>query len=95
VQLRAPLGRRSPSWIAQWHRTSGLTVKATPPFSLLGPEPRHWDYTLLEPAERYKFAEFHKWKFTTQWYTKLTRSKSGHDFVLMARAGLRLPGPVQ
>jgi|JI9StandDraft_1071089.scaffolds.fasta_scaffold00219_38 outer membrane protein insertion porin family len=61
-----------------------LTMKATPPFSLLGPER---DWAGLEASERYKFAEFHKWKFTTQWYNKLTNSKSGHNFVLMTRAG--------
>jgi outer membrane protein insertion porin family len=59
-------------------------MKATPPFSLLGPER---DWAGLEASERYKFAEFHKWKFTTQWYNKLTNSKSGHNFVLMTRAG--------
>jgi outer membrane protein insertion porin family len=61
-----------------------VSVKATPPFSLLGPER---DWSALEASERYKFAEFHKWKFTTQWYNKLTNSKSGHNFVLMTRAG--------
>ncbi len=65
-----------------------LTVKATPPWSRLpglynGPA----DYTTADAAERYRWAEFHKWKFTTQWYNKLTNSKSGHNLVLMTRAG--------
>lgn len=61
-----------------------LTVKATPPFSVLGPE-REWQE--LPPEERYKWVEFHKWKFSTTWYNKLTNSKSGHNLVLMTRAG--------
>lgn len=65
-----------------------LTAKATPPWSRMpgiykGPE----DYATATPAERYRWAEFHKWKFTTQWYNKLTNSKSGHNLVLMTRAG--------
>ncbi|MCU0320053.1 MAG: outer membrane protein assembly factor BamA, partial [Flavobacteriales bacterium] len=65
-----------------------MSVKATPPWSRMpgiyrGPE----DYATATPAERYRWAEFHKWKFTTQWYNKLTQSKSGHNLVLMTRAG--------
>ncbi|MCB9182916.1 MAG: outer membrane protein assembly factor BamA [Flavobacteriales bacterium] len=61
-----------------------LSVKATPPFSLLN---RGKDYSTLPPDQLYNWAEFHKWKFTTQWFTKLTNSKSGHNLVLMTRAG--------
>jgi outer membrane protein insertion porin family len=41
---------------------------------------------------RYQWAEFHKWKFTTQWYNKLTNSKSGHNLVLMLRTGFGFLG---
>ena len=61
-----------------------FSVKATPPYSLLQP---NRDYASLEPSQLYKWAEFHKWKFTTQWFNKLTNSKSGHNLVLMTRAG--------
>jgi len=61
-----------------------LTVKATPPYSLLQPSK---DYTALEPDELYKWVEFHKWKFTMQWFNKLSNSKSGHNLVLMLRSG--------
>ena len=61
-----------------------LSVKATPPFSLMQ-APRDW--AALSPQDRYRWVEFHKWKFTTQWYNKLTNSKSGHNLVLMTRAG--------
>lgn len=84
LQLR--FARRSiaePFWITQGSET-GFTVKATPPFSAFHPEV---NYTLLPPAEQFNLAEFHKWKFTSQWFTKLTRSKSKHDLVLMGRVG--------
>lgn len=84
LQLR--FARRSiaePFWITQGSET-GFTVKATPPFSAFHPET---DYTLLPAAQRYNLAEFHKWKFTSQWFTKLTRSKTKHDLVLMGRIG--------
>jgi outer membrane protein insertion porin family len=61
-----------------------FSVKATPPFSLFQPDR---DWAALPAAQRYQWAEFHKWKFTTQWFNKLTNSKSGHNLVLMMRAG--------
>ncbi|MEO8591064.1 MAG: outer membrane protein assembly factor BamA [Flavobacteriales bacterium] len=61
-----------------------LTLKATPPYSLLQPAK---DWESLPPEELYKWVEFHKWKFTMQWFNKLTNSKSGHNLVLMLRSG--------
>ncbi|WKZ65222.1 MAG: outer membrane protein assembly factor BamA [Flavobacteriales bacterium] len=61
-----------------------VSVKATPPFSLLQPAR---DWAALPAEQRYNWAEFHKWKFTTQWFNRITRSKSQHDLVLMVRAG--------
>ncbi len=66
-----------------------LSVKATPPLSLLQPDR---DWASLPPEQRYNWVEFHKWKFTTHWYNKLTNSKSGHNLVLMARAGFGFLG---
>ncbi|MFZ1615799.1 MAG: outer membrane protein assembly factor BamA [Flavobacteriales bacterium] len=89
MQLR--FARRSiaePFWITQGSETS-VSVKATPPWSVFNPGV---NYTLQEPSEQYRLAEFHKWKFTSQWFTKLTRSKTKHDFVLMARVGLGFLG---
>src|SRR5205085_8040707 len=68
---------------------TALSVKATPPYSLFNPDV---DYRLLTPAEQYELAEFHKWKFTTQWFTRLTANKSKHDLVLMVRAGFGMLG---
>lgn len=61
-----------------------LSLKATPPFSLFNTGK---DYAALPPDQRYNWAEFHKWKLTTQWFNKLTNSKTGHNLVLMTRAG--------
>jgi outer membrane protein insertion porin family len=66
-----------------------FSVKATPPWSLMQP-PRAWGE--LPPAQRYQWAEFHKWKFTTQWFNKLTNSKTGHNLVLQTRAGFGFLG---
>jgi outer membrane protein insertion porin family len=42
-----------------------LSLQLTPPYSLLNDK----DYTNLDNAERYKFIEYHKWRFTADWYT--------------------------
>lgn len=42
-----------------------LSLQVTPPYSLLNDK----DYTELSTAERYKFIEYHKWRFTADWYT--------------------------
>jgi len=44
-----------------------LTIQATPPYSLLN----HTNYTTAVDEERYKFTEYHKWKFEAQWYQRL------------------------
>jgi len=66
-----------------------LSLKATPPWSLMQPDR---DWAALPAADRFKWAEFHKWKLTTQWFNRLTRSKSQHDLVLMLRAGYGFMG---
>ncbi|MEZ4738804.1 MAG: outer membrane protein assembly factor BamA [Flavobacteriales bacterium] len=67
----------------------GFSVKATPPWSLMGPTK---DWENLPPQQLYQWAEFHKWKFTTQWFNKLTNSKTGHNLVLMLRTGFGFLG---
>ncbi len=66
-----------------------FSVKATAPYSWFQ---GHRDFESLSDAERYKWPEFHKWKFTTQWFTRLTRQKAGHELVLMTRAGFGFIG---
>jgi len=45
-----------------------LTIQATPPYSLFNKT----NYETAPPAERYKFTEYHKWKFESQWYQRIT-----------------------
>ncbi len=66
-----------------------LSVKATPPWSLFQPD-RNW--VDMPSQERFRLAEFHKWKFTTQWFLPLTNPKNRHNLVLMTRAGFGFLG---
>lgn len=57
-----------------------FSVQATPPYSLLSAK----DYTSLDPAEKFEWLEYHKWKFSSSFYTKVagnlvlnTRAKFG------------------
>lgn len=59
-----------------------LTLRITPPFSAFSDK----DYATLPPSERYLFVEYHKWKFTTEWFTELApklvlRTKAGWGFL--------------
>lgn len=49
-----------------------FTAVLTPPYSLLSRK----DYSTLNQEEKYKFLEFQKYKFTTQWYMQLTNKKA-------------------
>jgi outer membrane protein insertion porin family len=53
-----------------------ISLNLTPPYSLFSSK----DYSTLPDAEKYKWIEFHKWKFFASWYTKLAG-----NLVLMAR----------
>lgn len=44
-----------------------LSLQLTPPFSLLSGK----DYSQVTDNEKYRFIEFHKWKFLAEWYTTL------------------------
>jgi outer membrane protein insertion porin family len=61
------------------------TLKATPPWSAFQPETYRANVSTGNALSQW--AEFYKMKFTTTWYNKLTNSKSGHNLVLMTRAG--------
>ena len=61
--------------------TFSLGLKLTPPYSLLnGKDYSNPDMPL---AERYKFIEYHKWKFSAKTFTPLDKNQK---LVLMARA---------
>ncbi len=44
-----------------------LTVQATPPYSLLNNK----NYAVATDKEKYKFTEYHKWKFESQWFQRI------------------------
>ncbi len=44
-----------------------LTLQVTPPYSLLSDR----DYAEMSPQEKYKWIEYHKWTFKSNWYTAL------------------------
>lgn len=43
-------------------------IQATPPYSLLN----NINYTTASDKQRYKFTEYHKWKFDSQWFQRVT-----------------------
>ncbi|WP_169305075.1 outer membrane protein assembly factor BamA [Pedobacter cryotolerans] len=44
-----------------------FTIQATPPYSLLN----NVNYSTASDLQRYKFTEYHKWKFESQWFTNV------------------------
>ncbi|MEI7594797.1 MAG: outer membrane protein assembly factor BamA [Bacteroidota bacterium] len=44
-----------------------IRLQATPPYSLLNNK----DYGKMEASEKYKWIEYHKWKFNSSWFTSL------------------------
>jgi outer membrane protein insertion porin family len=59
-----------------------LVVQATPPYSMFNNK----DYTDISNQERYKWIEYHKWKFASEWFTKIygnlvLRTKAGFGFL--------------
>ncbi|MCL2597115.1 MAG: outer membrane protein assembly factor BamA [Paludibacter sp.] len=59
--------------------TFSLSLKITPPYSLINGK----DYTKIPFAERYRFIEYHKWKFSAKTFSSLD---SKEKFVLMLRS---------
>ncbi|TCD04051.1 outer membrane protein assembly factor BamA [Pedobacter psychroterrae] len=54
-----------------------FTIQATPPYSLFN----DLNYATAPDKERYKFTEYHKWKFESQWFQRLVGK-----FVIKAQA---------
>lgn len=53
-----------------------LTLELTPPYSLFNDR----DYSSLSAAEKFKWIEYHKWKFTGSWFATIAK-----NFVLHTR----------
>lgn len=73
-----------------WGSNVKFSVKATPPYSLFNGK----DYSALSVEDRFKWVEYHKWKFTANWYTPLTRSSEENPrrLVLNANFGVGVLG---
>ncbi|MDQ3071690.1 MAG: outer membrane protein assembly factor BamA [Bacteroidota bacterium] len=66
-----------------------LSLQWTPPFSLLSGK----DYTDLPPAEKYRWLEYHKWKFDAVNFHSLLRTNKGkNNFVLMSQVSFGMMG---
>ncbi|MBK9402573.1 MAG: outer membrane protein assembly factor BamA [Bacteroidetes bacterium] len=70
-------------WIRSGSQLS-FTIQLTPPFSLFD---KSTDYTTASSEVRYKWIEYHKWKFSGSWYKSL-----GTKFVLFSRAQMGILG---
>jgi outer membrane protein insertion porin family len=44
-----------------------MTIQATPPYSLLN----NLNYAIAPDKDKYRFTEYHKWKFEAQWFTRV------------------------
>jgi outer membrane protein insertion porin family len=69
-----------------------FSVQLTPPYSLfkedsIGGKP---DYSVMTTQDKYRWIEYHKWKFTTQWFTPIVGKT--RPLVLMAKAGFGFLG---
>ncbi|MBL4623740.1 MAG: BamA/TamA family outer membrane protein [Flavobacteriales bacterium] len=58
-----------------------LSIQATPPYSLLNGT-NSADYPTMSDQDKYLWIEYHKWKFTSSWFTKIVG-----DLVLNTRVG--------
>jgi outer membrane protein insertion porin family len=64
TSIDAPIYPRSGS-------TFNFSVEGTPPYSLFR---KDVDYTTLEQAEKFKFLEYHKWRFSSTWYYQIAKN---------------------
>lgn len=60
-----------------------LTLQLTPPYSMF--RPSDTDYKNMPAQDKYRFIEYHKWKFQTSWFSKLTNWEK--PLVLNTKAG--------
>lgn len=70
-----------------------LLGQFTPPYSLFNGK----DYEKATTAEKFKFIEYQKYKFTAEWYTQLTNKKAGEgkearNLVLRTKIGYGILG---
>jgi outer membrane protein insertion porin family len=82
INLRLSISRsntdKSPMEYITRGGTMTLSAQSTPPYSLF----QNKDYSAMSDQEKYKFIEFYKLKFTTQWFTRIVG-----NLVLNSRVG--------
>jgi outer membrane protein insertion porin family len=66
--------------------TVSLMVKATPPYSSFSGER---DFAAISDQDKFRWIEYHKWKFTVDWYTPLSNDKK---LVLNSKMGMGFLG---
>lgn len=70
-----------------------LSVQLTPPYSIFN---RNANYAEQTPEERFKWLEYHKWRFDAEWYTTLAGgndpSSNAGKLVLKAQAKIGILG---
>lgn len=69
-------------WIRKGSQVS-VSLQLTPPFSLFSDV----DYTTADDQEKYKWIEYHKWKFSGSWFKEI-----GNKFVLNYRSNFGFLG---
>ena len=82
ISVKSVLGRHSSGPNPIFPTTGSqfsLSVELTPPYSLFN----NLDYDNVTAQERYKWIEYHKWKFSGQWFTTLRGSKEGGSRALV------------
>lgn len=70
ISLKETFGRNSmgPDFtFPKWGSNFYISLALTPPYSLFSKK----DYTDLPVSEKYKWVEFHKWRFGAEWYTNV------------------------
>jgi outer membrane protein insertion porin family len=87
INVQATISRsnlnKAPTEFVTRGGTMSLTGQFTPPYSLW----ENVNYAITSDQQKYKFLEFYKLKFTTQWFTPLIG-----NLVLNARAGFGFLG---
>jgi len=87
LSLQQTLSRNSVDgtiWIRSGSQVS-VSLQLTPPFSLMGN--KDIDYKNASQQVKYKWIEYHKWKFSGAWYKSV-----GSKFVLFSRAQVGILG---
>lgn len=76
-----------------WGSNVTLSIKATPPYSVLRGESDIY-YEDLQDEDRFRWVEYHKWKLKAEWYTPLTQSagENPRSLVLRTHMGIGLIG---